>query len=49
MLEAYLNDVKAWAAHPYREEGNVIDWFLFVGLWIVATYLWIRVIHRLVD
>jgi hypothetical protein len=24
MLENYWNDVKHWAAHPYREDGTVI-------------------------
>jgi hypothetical protein len=37
MLETYWNDVKRWAAHPYNEEGNLLDWVLFVGLWVVAT------------
>ena len=49
MLEQYWSDVKKWAAKPYNEDGNVLDWFLFVGLWIVCTVLWARVIRRLVD
>jgi hypothetical protein len=49
MLETYWNDVKHWAAHPYNEDGNLFDWVLFVGLWVIATLLWVRVIRRLVD
>jgi hypothetical protein len=49
MLEAYWNDVKRWAKHPYNEDGNLVDWVLFVGLWVVATILWATVIRRLVD
>lgn len=49
MLESYWSDLKRWAAHPYNEEGNVADWLLFVGLWVAATILWVRVIHRIAD
>lgn len=49
MLERYLSDVKNWAAHPYNEEGNLLDWFLFIGLWVVCSILWVRVIRRLAD
>lgn len=49
MLQTFWNDVKRWASQPYRENGNLFDWFLFIGLWIVATALWIRVIRRLTD
>lgn len=49
MLKTYLDDVKRWAAHPYNEDGSVWDWILFVGLWVAATILWVRVIHRIAD
>ncbi len=49
MLNNWLNDVKGWAKQPYREEGDLIDWFLFVGIWVVASILWVRVIRRLAD
>lgn len=49
MFQNWLHDVKRWALHPYNENGTVLDWVLFVGLWVVATILWARVIRRLVD
>ena len=49
MLETWLNDVKSWATHPLKEDGNIIDWALFVGLIIVLTILWSGVIRRLLD
>ena len=49
MLNNWLNDVKVWAAKPYREEGDLMDWVLFVGIWVCASILWVRVIRRLAD
>jgi len=49
MLDTFISDVKNWAMRPYREEGSIFDWFLFVGLWVVLTILWMRVIRRLAD
>ena len=49
MLETFLSDVKEWAHKPYREEGTIFDWFLFVGLWICLSALWVTVIRRLAD
>jgi hypothetical protein len=48
-MNALLAEIKDWAHKPYREDGNLLDWFLFIGLWIVAAYLWARVIRRLAD
>lgn len=48
-MESLISDLKEWAQKPYREEGTLIDWFLFVGIWVVATALWVQVIKRLVD
>lgn len=49
MLSTYWADVKRWAAKPYNEDGNIFDWVLFAGLWVVATVLWAMVIRRLAD
>lgn len=49
MLQTYWNDVMGWFKHPYNEDGNVIDWFLFFGLVIVINILWLSVIRRLLD
>jgi hypothetical protein len=49
MLQNYLADVKRWALHPYREDGNALDWLLFIGLLTAATFLWSRVIRRIVT
>ena len=49
MIDNYIADVKGWLLKPYREEGTIVDWLLFIGLLTVATILWTRVIKRLID
>jgi hypothetical protein len=49
MLNSFITDLKAWARKPYDDEMNLFDWFLFIGIWVVATILWTRVIRRLAD
>jgi len=49
MLETYVNDVKRWLAAPYKENGTVIDWFLFVGLLTISGILWAYIIKRVAD
>lgn len=45
----YMDDIKGWLKQPYNEQGSIVSWFLFVGLWVVATFLWVRVIRDLAD
>ncbi len=49
MLENQIVEFKAWAAKPYRENGSLLDWFLFIGLLTVATILWTRVVKEILD
>lgn len=49
MLSELTSDLKAWASKPYKEEGDLLDWFLFIGVITAATVLWTMVIKRLVD
>ena len=49
MMDKYWTDIKHWAMHPYNEEGNILDWVLFFGFMVSITYLWTRVIRRIID
>lgn len=49
MVENFLADFKRWAAKPYDEEGNVGDWILFIGFMVAITYLWTRVVQRILT
>ena len=47
MLDSFISDVKHWAARPYQEDGDILDWFLFIGLLTVCGILWTRVLRRI--
>jgi len=49
MFHSFLSDLENWTAKPYNEDGNIFDWFLFIGLLTCATILWTRIIRRLAD
>lgn len=41
--------LSAWAAHPFTSDMSALDWGLFVGLVLVAAFLWTRVIRHFAD
>jgi hypothetical protein len=43
----FCKSVRGWLAKPFDEDGNVIDWFLFVGLIGVISWLWSRILVRI--
>lgn len=47
MFDGFLANAKAWWDHPFKEDGSVIDWFLFLGLILIIAWLWSRVIVRI--
>jgi hypothetical protein len=48
-VNAVGDSVKGFLKRPFREDGTALDWFLFLGLTIVISVLWGRIIKRLVD
>lgn len=49
MVENFISDFKSWAAKPYDENGDLLDWFLFIGLLTALTFLWSGVIKRILN
>lgn len=49
MFDQVKTDFLEWTKKPYKENGDIWDWLLFIGLMTCATILWTRVIRRLVD
>lgn len=46
-MEYIWNGIMKWLKRPFREDGNVIDWFLFLGLLMALSFLWSRIIARI--
>lgn len=36
----FLGHILAWFAHPFQSEGSAFNWVLFVGLLIIAAWMW---------
>ena len=49
MGETIKTDILNWAKKPYRENGTIIDWLLFIGLLTCGSILWTGVVKRLTD
>lgn len=38
--------VNKWLKQPFREDGSALNWFLFLGLALVAVFFWTRILKR---
>jgi len=39
--------VNRWIKQPFDPDGSVINWFLMVGLVLIAIWFWSRIIVRI--
>jgi hypothetical protein len=44
-----LGAVFGWLAHPFNTSGSAFNWVLFVGLLIVITWFWLRILDAIVS
>lgn len=49
MGEGLIGRFRAWLSAPYREGMSAVDWFLFLGLVIVAAVIWSRIVAKVAD
>lgn len=35
-----VGNITDWFSHPFNTGGSAINWVLFVGLLIIAAFLW---------
>lgn len=43
----FISRLEAIYTRPFREDMDLVQWVLFVGLILVAAFLWSRVIDAL--
>jgi len=43
----FLERIQNLYTRPFREEMDLLQWFLFIGLIMVAAFLWSRVLNSL--
>ena len=44
-----VDSVMKWFQHPFQTGGSAYDWFLFVGLLIVISWLWHVILLKLAE
>lgn len=45
----FFNRFVAWVKQPYNSDMDVLDWFLFLGLVIVAVFAWRSILNKVLD
>lgn len=45
----FINKFGEWLKRPYSENMTVLDWFLFLGMVLVAVFVWTRLIRKVID
>jgi hypothetical protein len=46
-MQTITDNLASWWQQPFDARGSVVDWMLFVGLILIAAFLWSRVIARI--
>lgn len=41
--------INRWLKQPFKEDGSVINWFLFLGLVLVIIFMWQRILIRIIP
>jgi len=44
MVSNFLSDVINWWKAPFSSSGTALNWILFVGLLIIAAWMWNHVL-----
>lgn len=45
----FCQSVRSWLKKPFDENGDVLNWFLFVGFIGVISWLWSRILVRILG
>lgn len=35
-----IQTINSWWAHPFNSQGSALTWVLFVGIIVIAAFLW---------
>jgi hypothetical protein len=46
-VKAVIDATHKWIQQPFRAQGNLLNWFLIVGVVIVSAILWSRILAHI--
>lgn len=44
---SFCSQVQRWLKQPFKEDGSVLNWFLFTLLIMIAIWFWSRILARI--
>ena len=44
-----ISDTLAWIKQPFSASGSALNWILFVGLLVIAAWMWNHVLMSITD
>jgi len=44
-----ISDVLGWYAHPFTTQGSALNWVLWVGLIVIAVWMWTYILNSITD
>ena len=44
-----IDNVVSWFKQPFNTSGNAVNWVLFVGLVIIAAWMWSVILRDVVE
>lgn len=44
-----INGITKWFQHPFTQEGSAFNWWLFVGLLVIAAWMWNVILLHLTE
>lgn len=49
MGDGLLTKLKDWVAQPFSSDMPASGWLLFIGLVLIAAWIWSRVINKITE
>lgn len=48
-VNSLTNAITGWLQHPFQTGGSAFNWFLFVGLLIIISWMWHVILLKLSE
>jgi len=45
----FISQIMEWFSHPFKTDGSALNWVLFVGLLVIAAWMWNIVLLSITD
>lgn len=43
----FVSNTISWFQHPFQTQGSALNWWLFVGLILIAAWMWTRILDKI--